>query len=348
MSSYRLDLDDVGEAGSFHKRGGSYLIRAQCPYRPDLSAIVFQCILNEDNDGAPDCYGLRHPPALDPLADATNDENAIFNPTGANHWLWVGVVAMTPQQAQQAGVLARLDQRLAVRDGSQPQGKFPLLQPPPNQQFYVSTTATVADVSKPATSQARYWNARTVSYAALTPPLQRLGVRFGDFGLAIRVDTGESAGFFYADLGLQNKVGESSRLLFRTFFPGANQENHPVAFIVFPRSAYPYRGSFITNPELAIRTRLWDLSLADNIGTLVGLMASGKRYRDFVVGTDPHDVGPADPATPQSQNIARALQRWGYDPGAAKRRQMSTLFSNAASQMRQDAARLGRLQIPVP
>lgn len=345
MSPYTLEIDDVGEAGSFHKTGGSNLILVKTPYRPDLSAIIFQCILNEDNDGAPDCYGPKHPPALDPLADGTNDENAVFDKKGNNKWRWVGLVSMTPEEAQQAGVLARLDQRLEVRDGAKPQGRFPLFQP--NMQFYVSSTATSANASLSKTHQDRFWNAREVSYGALTPPLTRLGVDHGDFGLAIRLDTGVSEGFFYADSGGQNKVGESSRKLFRTLFPNVDQEGHPVAFIVFPRTTYRRAsGGFWSNPTLALRTRLADLSRADNIDTLIGMMASGRKYRDFKVGTDPHGVGPISLTTPQAQNLVRALQRWGYDPAAAGKRQRD----EEMAQIARDAADLGRqwLRINLP
>ncbi len=349
MNPYILEIEDVGEAGSFHKRGGSNLIRVTSRYRPDLSAIIFQCILNEDNDGAPDCYGLRHPPALDPLADGTDDENAVFNPQGNNHWHWAGVIAMTPQEAQQAGVLGRLDQRLSVRDGSLPQGKFPLFQPPPNQQFFVSSTATPADPGLPLTNQGRFWNARTISYGALTPPLRRLGVDFGDFGLAIRVDTGVNDGFLYADSGNQNKVGESSRKLFRTLFPGVDQEGHPVAFIVFPGSAHRRAGGgFRSEPTLALRTRLGDFSRADNMNEVIGLMASGRKYKDFNVGTDPHNVGPFSMDTPPAQSVARALQRWGYAPEAAASRRMSEMTDELTSQMAKEAADLARIKIPTP
>jgi hypothetical protein len=346
MNSYVLEIEDVGEAGSFQKRGGSNLVRVKSKYRPDLSAIVFQCILNEDNDGAPDCYGPRHPPALDPLADGTNDENAVFDPQGKNGWHWAGVIAMTPREAQLAGVLGRLDQRLSVRDRN---GRFPLLQPPPNQQFFVSSTSTPANPGLPLTNQARFWNAKMISYGALTPPLTRLGVDFGDFGLAIRIDSGVNDGFLYADSGNQNKVGESSRKLFRTLFPGVDQEGHPVAFIVFPGSADRRAGGgFGSNPTLALRTRLGDLSRADNMNEVIGLMASGRKYKDFNVGTDPHNVGPFSMNSPQAQTIARALQRWGYDAEAAASRRMSEMRDELWSQMTKEAADLARLKIPSP
>ena len=330
MDKYMLEIDDVGETGSFHQRGGSNLIFVKSRYRPDLKAIIFQAILNEDNDGAPDCYAPTKPPALDPLADGTDDENAVFDAKGNNSWHWAGVVAMDPAEAQNAGVLNRLDQRLSVRDAD---GKFPVFQP--NMRFYVSQTPTAANPGLLITDQARFWNASEVSYGAITPPLRRLGVDFGDFGLAIRVGTGVSDGFVYADLGLQDKVGEMSRHLFRALFPHVDQENHPVAFIVFPGSAYRYggkKGSFHSNPNLAIRTRLADFSLADNFSTVIGMMASGRKYKDYVVGTDPHNVGPLGMDAAEAQRIARAMQDgWGYDPEAAQRRRSREMLDEAIS-----------------
>src|SRR5262245_48942826 len=154
MSQYKLDIDDVGEAGSFGRTGGSNLIRVTSSYRPDLVAIIFQAILNEDNDGAPDCYGKAHPPALDPLAYGTSDENAVFNPAG-NSWEWRGLVSLTEQEAKDAGVRPRLDVRPEVKDRN---GRFPLQQPAPSDQFYVSRTSTFANPGLPVTNQAAFWN----------------------------------------------------------------------------------------------------------------------------------------------------------------------------------------------
>ena len=66
--------------------------------------------------------------------------------------------------------------------------------------------------------------------------VKALGVGLGDFGLAIRRDNGTNRAFFFADAGFGNKIGEMSRMLFRALFPGNNQEEHLVSFIVFPGS----------------------------------------------------------------------------------------------------------------
>src|SRR5207245_2727220 len=79
--------------------------------------------------------------------------------------------------------------------------------------------------------------------------------------------------------GAQEKVGEMSTHLFRRLFPGNDQEDHPVTFIVFPRSgANPPRP---TEQDKQIRTRLWWFSQADNISELIDLMAFGQSFAFF-------------------------------------------------------------------
>ena len=110
-------------------------------------------------------------------------------------------------------------------------------------------------------------------------PLTRLGVNLGDFGLAIRNDTGTTEPFFYGDAGAQEKVGEMSTHLFQKLFPHNDQEDHPVTFIVFPRS-----GSNPPRPDQQdneIQVRLWTLSQADNVSELIDVMALGQSYDIF-------------------------------------------------------------------
>jgi hypothetical protein len=277
--AYLLTFTDVGTASSHGRIGGSFLTRVEDTQwrRP---AIVFQCILNEDVDGAPQCYARFNPAnphgkngGLDVLANATNNENATFDAAG-NSWLWVGVVSRTPAQAAAEGVDIDNHQGLFVRDH---QGRFPVFQP--GHRFYVSRTATVANTGLLETDQGRYWDATAVSYGAITPPLTRLGVKLGDFGLAIRNDTGTTEAFFYGDAGGQEKVGEMSTHLFRSLFPQNNQEDHPVTFIVFPGSgANPPKPA---EQDREIQIRLWTLSQADNITELIDMMTLGQCYDVF-------------------------------------------------------------------
>jgi hypothetical protein len=245
-------------------------------------AIVFQCILNQDVDGAPNCYAAFNPASpnaknggLDFLRNATSDENATFN-AGGNNWEWHGVVSRTPGDAAAEGVDIDNGHGLFLQDSRVP-GRFPVFQP--GHGFYVSSTSTVANAGFRETDQRRYWDATSVSYGAITPPLLRLGVKLGDFGLAIRNDNGHSEGFFYGDSGSQEKVGEMSTQLFLRLFPDNRQEGHPVTFIVFPGSG--------TNPpkpaEQAkeIKNRLWQLSQANNISELIDVMALGQSFASF-------------------------------------------------------------------
>ena len=230
-------------------------------------------------DGAPHCYARFNPAkpnekngGLDFLANATNEENPTFDAKG-NNWLWVGLVSRTVKQAADEGVDIDSEQGLFVRDQLK---RFPVFQP--GHKFYVSRTATVANANV-ETDQSRYWDATAVSYGAITPPLTRLGVTLGDFGLAIRNDTGTTEAFFYGDAGAQEKVGEMSTHLFQQLFPKNDQEDHPVTFIVFPRSgSNPPRPAQQDNE---IQVRLWKLSQADNVSELIDVMALGQSYDIF-------------------------------------------------------------------
>jgi len=360
-----LSFDDVGETGSFHTDHGTYLVRVGETIGPP--AIIFSCILNEDVDGAPDAYA-RFPNIFggsDDLNNAKSDAAAPFNalPTLAHHhtWKWVGVVNMTHGEAAAEGLLARLDERteLAGRNGplmpnpdpAHPP-KFPVLRAD-NPGFYVSTTALPRNLSVPETDPNHWWDAAAVSYGALTPPLRRLGVGLGDYGLAIRKDNGISEPFFYADAGGQEKVGEMSRHLFGRFFPGNNQEGRPVAFIVFPGSR---RDPIESNVEVTIRRRLFGLSTYDNVSTMIGLMASGfpvgrireLHYKQNAAGRferrpdlDPTGYGPADAASTQFRTIANALQTWGYNPRLAQRSEDHLAIPPLSDELR-------NLKIPKP
>jgi hypothetical protein len=300
--AYVLKFTDVGTASSFGQVGGTFLIQVELMYR----AIVFQCILNQDVDGAPHCYAAFNPAhpndkngGRDFLRNGTSDENATFN-AGGNNWEWHGVVSRTPADAAAEGVDIDDAHGLSLRDSRVP-GRFPVFQP--GHGFYVSSTSTVANAGFRETDQRRYWDATSVSYGAITPPLLRLGVKPGDFGLAIRNDTGTSEGFFYGDSGSQDKVGEMSTQLFLRLFPGNDQEGHPVTFIVFPGSG--------TNPPKPadqgkeIKTRLWQLSQASNISELIDVAALGQTYASFRTTGN----GPVIPQT--RQNILNAMIKHG-------------------------------------
>jgi hypothetical protein len=351
MAFFKLNFADVGEVGSFKRDAGTYLVRVTLPN--GLTAIIFSAVLNEDIDGAPNCYARFNPASPDGLNGGLdflrNGTNLVgggnFNPLppGQQHhpWKWVGMVHRTHRDAVNDGLIAFLDERAelaALHENNNPLSppQFPVLRSD-NNRFYASTTALVNNAAAPENNPAHWWDATAVSYGALTPPLRALGVNHGDFGIAIRRDTGVNDAFFYADSGGGNKVGEMSRHLFRTLFPNNDQEEHLVAFIVFPGSRL---NPIQNNPGPTIRTRLSDLSGAANVDSMIGLMASAEPFRGLVLDEQAFifDVDHAHPteslrrthrapdldrsrprgsSTPKFQTIATALQRWGYDPAKA-------------------------------
>lgn len=338
-----LNFTDIAEVGSKGRDGGSFVVQVS-GVGVAIEAIVYSGILNEDVDGAPQCYG-RFPAdaGIDNLVNATNlVGGGSFNvlPKGmlAHPWKWVGVANMTHDEADDAGLLDRLDERseLAGRfNENAPMNnprfppKFPVLRPDTNQ-FYVSTTALVRNAGLPETDPGHWWDATTVEYGALTPPLRDLGVGLGDFGVAIRRDTGVNRAFFFADSGSGNKIGEMSRMLFRALFPGNDQEEHLVSFIVFPGSRLR---PIANTPRPTLTSLLGTLSNTSNVETMIDIMAAGTSFArlngtpelmnvmDTVRRNRHHRAPGLDLGlnAARSRTIATALQQWGYDPAAAER-----------------------------
>jgi hypothetical protein len=350
MAYITLTFDDVDEVASYRRPRGSFLVRVNQP-NSDSAAILFSAILNEDNDGAPTCYARFNPASpdgknggLDELRNATNAPRlGMFTALSAgkkhHDWRWVGLLRSTVADAPGRGIdVALLDVRdelAALNDNgnlaSDPM--FPVLRDD-SDKFYVSTSGLVKNAAAKITNSLRYWDASTVAYGAKTPPLVRLGIDYGDFGIAIRKDTGTASAFMYADAGGEEKVGEMSRTVFRKLFPGIDQEHHPVAFIVFPGSRF---NPIQNKPDAAIRPRLQDLSRAANMNTVIRLMASGMPFgrpdiRYQMDAIDPkrppknisqvlHKVPGADldglNVPDSTQRITDALTSFGFDPAVA-------------------------------
>jgi hypothetical protein len=347
MSS--LTFADSGEVGSHGLIGGSYLVVATEPTGD--TAIIFSGILNEDVDGAPNCYAAfpNINGGLDSLSNARSDENAPFNVLDPNplpdppptpnvvhshNWRWVGVANKTFQEAFDAGLHDRLDYRSELA-GLNPQGlhlppKFPIRRAD-NPAFYVSTTAWVRNTQVADTDPAHYWDASAVSYGALTPPLVALGVGLGDFGLAIRRDTGDSEAFFFADAGSGQKVGEVSSHLYGALFPRGHEESHPVAFLVFPgsRAGHPLQNQSGDPNAVASRTirqRVANLSSYDNASSIVRLMATGSPFGgqqiretyEATVNAAGRVISKVEVVYGRDQasldRMATALRPWGLNP----------------------------------
>ncbi|HEV3201825.1 MAG TPA: hypothetical protein VGZ73_28200 [Bryobacteraceae bacterium] len=282
---------------------------------PDgFKAVAYRCILNEDNDGAPTCYGPEDiiPSAIEPLRYATNHANWVFSATNHN-FEWHAVVNRTKPQADAEAAAHKpprwkIDPNPALQDRFQ---RFPVVKQSGGARgYYVSTTSLLAHPGREEWEQERYFNAVDDPYAALTPPLVRQSVSLGDYGLAVRAESGTSQGFIFADSGNENKVGEVSRKLFRTFFPRANQEGNDVIFLVFPGSGAGLSG--ISGIKTALFRQMTKLSQASNADDLIlrfahpeiwDFLSTSEKLRD----KDP-DFGD------RYRNILSALRDRGYRP----------------------------------
>ncbi len=345
-----LTFSDVGEVGSKDRDGGSFLVQVT-DGGVNANAVVYSGILNEDVDGAPRCYGVwPFDAGIDRLRYGTSDENAQFDPLPAGQvahpWEWHGVASMTHKEADDAGMLDRLDERseLAARnrrgaplnDAKRFPPKFPVKRAD-DANFYVSTTALPKNTALPEGDPGHWWDATAVNYGALTPPLRALGVDLGDFGIAIRRDNGTSRTFFFADVGNGPKVGEMSTMLFRALYPGNNQEELLASFIVFPGSR---TRPITSDPARTVRRLLGDLSNTSNVGTMIDIMAAGTSFAGLKATPElMYEMNDPQPARPRkltdlmhrapgldrglnarrSQTIADALRTHGYDPVAAAR-----------------------------
>ena len=268
----RLKLDFSRLPGSFvsKHRGGEDVAITRAIGFYGFTALIFKTPLNEDLDGAPNSFA---PPIslanLDPqgglqpvdhIANATNGKTGtdrhIFHADSAdNKYLWTGV-----KSAAAAGAAQRIDQREFLKDSL---GRFPLFRPAGDAfaDFYAPQTAMNA-----ADGQAV--NPLEVPYAALSHELKtKGGVELGDVGLAIRVSTGASTGFIYADAGGENStsVGECSRKMIRNLFGGAASDED-VCYIVFPNTSLGAVARPDRIPQI-LQAKLQDFALFDFTST---------------------------------------------------------------------------------
>jgi hypothetical protein len=259
--------------------GGALPIRVTKLTGPSgFLAYVYQCHLNEDNDGAANAYGWDRPgdalqAGLQPLENHHGQQAGLANAASPwqnlwhNHdFSWVGVYSATPEFAQRHNLRIdtrpQLEARVAAA-GQDPvlpghRGYFPVVQQVgPTRGYYVSQANAIADSSKPAWEQARYVDAAQVPYAVLATRWASLGVGLGDYGLAIRPSTGASCGFFFGDTGAKSKVGECSRALVRTLSPTAANADL-VTFLVFPGTASGSASASLITPRVKFEfAKLW-------------------------------------------------------------------------------------------
>jgi hypothetical protein len=260
-----------------------------------FSAIVFQCGMNEDIDGAVTCYGpaLKQPRPLDGLGNATSaGKNTVFNPRGGNSWLWVGQVSRRKDQVDplrrspDEKVEDILDTDPSLEDNWH---RFPVKQrawdPAPG--YYISGTSVPRDPSRPEWDTRHHWDAESVDYMALTPALTGYGVNYGDYGIAIR--NGLYRGFFFADWGWAPKVAECSKSLFDYHFPNYPQDDNErgVSYMVWPGS-----GGAVRTADHPFGTTSYDApfgihsALRKNIMLLNGVENPGDLPLFFSLGAD--------------------------------------------------------------
>lgn len=323
-----------------------------------FSPLVYQCRMNTDWDGAPTAYGFDNPsdarpaglvwdskqqkyvrqredhfqrdlkpleaPALaGSLRDATDNvakgKGLFFD----HDFSWVGVVSALPSEVGKGPDHIWLDERDVLRDRH---GRFPVVQKDgPTKGYYVSQSGSfaISQTQQKATPgfkflQTSYWDAASIPYCVWPSKLGH-GLSLGDFGLVISNRTGRSQGFFFADTGSTNKLGECSGYLSRSVL-GSALDNSPssvlnngemVSFLVFPRSG---GGSARQGQETRI-----DAAVRAQIRKLSGDAYAEEFIRFLSMGADPDTFARTNYASIKSgipaatyNNINRALKEWGF------------------------------------
>ena len=266
---------------------GVALTRVSTDAQPDKAlAFVFFGHVNLDFDGSPTAYG---PLRLNPDDSLGNAGNAVQG--------WFGVASAAPGNPFVTGNLVEIDRTAPGfhRDGNPKLPiQFPVVQQAkfgdPKPGFYVSTTPrNLARALGTITAfrQNSYVDASKVAFGAVDRFLQsKHDVQLGDFGLAVRHDENRQSGFSFVDVGGWNHaLGECSHrvgsdLGVRKLGPGRWDNNFPVSFIVFPRTAICTPFNLVAS-DATIKSRLTaalaELARAENAHDLPLLMATNER-----------------------------------------------------------------------
>ncbi len=249
-------------------------------------AFVFFGHVNLDFDGSPTAYGPLKVHPDDKLGNAGNIAQGYFGVASAapgNYWVREGLVVI---DTDAPGLHPGGNKALPV--------EFPVVQQTkfgdPKQGFYVSTTprnklAFIGGVTK--YRQFVYVDASEVAFGALDLYLQRdRGVQMGDFELAVRHDQDRQSAFYFVDAGGWNHaLGECSHrvgldLGVTKLGPGHWDNNFPVSFILFPRTAIRRVFDDLELDDAAIRknveTSLREIGKAENARDLPLLMAANE------------------------------------------------------------------------
>jgi hypothetical protein len=295
------------------------------PLGPDFP-VVFQGRFNEDNDGAPNCYGPR---ALGPLESLANAASPYQNFGINNKFEWVGLISRTRADARAENVIIDTTDPLLEARGPKglSEGKWPVVQQRagakgadgkqllpigPRPGFYISSTSTSAQPGLLETNQNRYFNADAIPYGAISLGTTiATGVDMGDFGLVIRKKTGASAAFLFADSAGNDhtfKIGECSRALFKAVSNRDNSDD--VCFILFPGSRVEERPTMATVRliDSTVRTLMAELGKVSNPEALPRFLAMGANMNAWQ--SDGDHQSPI--RTVEYDNICTALASWGY------------------------------------
>jgi hypothetical protein len=299
----------------FHDRKKSVTVRSASG-TGGFSSFIYNCVLNVDWDGAPDCYGLDRPgvsdqTGLDPWesrkhhgslanarrsADWSKDWVAVYNVTKAEAIRILRIYGLIPPKPPKGPDVLSADSRALLEKfwdnrahtvfgtlENQPgDGHFPIVQIAEmpttiKKGYYVSTTG-LRDKSKEAWDPNSYLDASTIPYSVL-PALTHVGM--GDYGLIIRNKTGASTPYVCADSSGakhgSHKLGECSGAIYLAM---GKENEGDFSFIVFPQSGTGKTTDTVA-AERAIRTQLGKLSDAD-ADDLASHLASGATDRFHV------------------------------------------------------------------
>lgn len=274
-------------------------------------ALIFMTHMNIDFDGAGNAYGpedgSKEP--LDYLKNAGKDTH------------YYGLMSVRPSASNPVdknGMIKAPDGTKVKVDKRYPdsQGYLPVVQQSgPYAGYFVSTTSkTDPGGSASLYEQSHYLNSAAVSYCALSSGLTTQGIRGGDFGLAIRLDTFATASFtFLAGEGSNsNAVGECSYKVFldiggtpkKRSDPWADN-NFPTCFVIFPRSKVPV---------------LLATAFAENPGDLAAFIAlqaqadATARGRSGLPKFNKWVAGGRKDKPPKYDPIVATLAKFGYAP----------------------------------
>lgn len=237
----------------------------------------------------------------------------------SHNFYWASVVALTKAAARGKVVIDdRPELEALVVDSSGARvtagnGFFPMVQPDTSRYkgYYVSTTATMTDGTLDDSNTDKWVNAEDVPYAVWANAWKRPNINgkqlaLGDFGLAIRNDTGACSGFFYGDAGTPDKVGECSQNLYLAL----TDSGAPwCTFIAFPGSGPGKVVGSVPEGKIAanVLPLVSKLALTDNPSDLMERIYMGHSMRPS--GKKSYQLN--DEQGRLYTNIARALNLWG-------------------------------------